>query len=357
MATYLIMLSTSLFFAVYAQRAKPYRQLNAEIGRSYVAFCVLTALPFLIVTVFRYRVGADWVYIYEGGYESIRYGERGFEDPGFNLVFRIFGMITEEPYWAIAFVGLVTILFFFTAFCQQSVMLPLTVLIYFISDDYFQTLNVLRQMLAMSIFLYSVKYLKARDWKKYFLLNLIGSSFHAASFMYLPVYFLYGVRATPRRCLTVLGVSALAYPLSNILLRGLAQLMPRFNRYFGTVFDPTEFAQIDFFIALLVALVHIFYLARFPQQDREFEWMSWMIILGVEFMLFSAVIPGMYRAALGACSVQNFSFPIMFRKETDDQTGMLVIACITVVFAARMFIYAVIDRSLGVLPYRWVFFR
>ena len=201
MMVYLTMLGISMFFAVYAQRAKPYRQLNTEIARSYVAFCVLATLPFLIVTVFRYRVGADWVYVYEGGYESIRHGERGFLDPGFNLIFRIFGMITEEPYWAIAFVGFVTILFFFTAFCQQSVMLPLTILIYFVSTDYFQTLNALRQMLAMSLFLYSVKYLEARDWKRYFLLNLIGMSFHATSFMYLPVYFLYGVRATPRRCL------------------------------------------------------------------------------------------------------------------------------------------------------------
>lgn len=357
MLIYFIMLGISLFFAAYAQRAKPYIEHNGSIRRSYNAFCVLAALPFVFVMVFRYRVGRDWAYIYETAYIALQHGIETIADPGFNLIFRTFGRITAEPYWAIAFVGLMTMLFFFTAFCRQSVMLPMTILIYFISCAFFQSLNAIRQALAMSMFLYSVQYLKARDWKRYFFINLIGMSLHASSFMYFPVYFLYGMRATPRRCLTVLAVSFVAYPLTSILFRAIAQFIPRFSRYFGGVFDSHDFSQVSFFVTLLVSLVHIFYLARFPQPDKDFEWMTWMVILGTEFILFSGMIPAVQRAADGACIVQVLSIPLMLRKETDDRMRVLIPTGLVAVFAMQMYIFQGLDGSYGVTPFHWVFFK
>ena len=357
MLIYFIMLGTSLFFACYAQRAKPYIQRNGAIRRSYYAFCALAALPFVFVTTFRYRVGKDWVYIYETGYIAIRHGIEMIPDPGFRLIFRIFGKITAEPYWAIAFVGLMTMIFFFMAFCRESVLLPATILLFFVSAAYFETLNAIRQMLAMSMFLYSVRYLKARDWKRYFLINLIGATLHQSSVMYFPVYFLYGIRATPRRCLTILLASLVAFPAIGNLLRAAAQFIPRFSRYFGTIFDSGEFSEIPFFVSLAMTLVHIFYLGRFPERDKDFEWMTWMVLIGTVFILNNSVVSGFLRAAEGLNIVQVFSIPIMIRKETNDRMRVLIPAGLVAMFAAQMIIIQGLDGSYGVTPFQWVFFK
>ena len=357
MLIYFIMLGLSLFFAVYAQRAKPYIERNASIRKSYVAFCVLAALPFVFVTVFRYRVGKDWVYIYETGYAAVQHGVETIPDPGFRLIFRLFGLITAEPYWAIAFVGLLTMIFFFAAFCRQSVMLPLTILLFFVSGAYFGSLNAIRQALAMSMFLFSVPCLKARDWKRYFLINLIGAALHQSSIIYLPIYFLYGIRATPRRCLTVLLISIAAYPALAILIRMAGQFLPRVSRYYGDVFDTQEFNISSLFVSMVVLAVHMFYLARFPERDKDFEWMTWMVLLGTELLLYYPVISVFQRAAEGTNIVQVLSIPMMVRKETDDRMRVLIPAGLAAMFALQLSIVQGVGKNYGVTPFQWVFFK
>ena len=173
--------------------------------------------------------------------------------------------------------------------------------------------------------------------------------------MYFPVYFLYGVRATPRRCLTILLASLVGFPVLSILLRWVGQYIPRLSRYFGTIFDSGEFSLIPFLVSLAMTLVHIFYLDRFPERDKEFEWMSWMMLIGTEFVLYNCILSGLSRAEEGAVIVQVLSIPIMLRKETDDRMRVLVPAVITAVFAVQMFLVFVHDY--GATPFRWVFFK
>lgn len=364
MGIYLGMLGISLFFAVYAQRAKPFPRIRS----SYITFCVLAALPFIIITVFRYQVGTDWQGVYERHFLEMRnpnpLGYTPFVDAGFELLFRIFSLFTGDAWWPIAFVGLLTMIFFFKAFSQQSVMLPLSILFFFLCGIYFRSLEAIRQALAISIFLYSVKYLKARDWKRYFFLNLIGMTMHATSVIYLPIYFLYDLRATPRRCLILLGIAILGYPLLGILARVIAQIIPRFNRYLDTYFFSGNFSSRTFVTTLAFTLLQIFYLARYPQPDKDFEWMTYMMLIATVFLLYSRALPGAQRAAESASVIQVFSFPLMLKKEKDDRMRVLVAAGLIGLLSVRLFVFEIYMTLkyapipwYGVIPYKWVFFR
>ncbi len=105
------------------------------IRSSYIIFSILTALPFIFVTVFRDHVGRDWFYTYEPMFYAVNHGIQKFGDPLFNLIYRFFGPFTEDAYWVIAFVGLVTMILFFIGICQYSV------LIFFLSDRFFSRLR------------------------------------------------------------------------------------------------------------------------------------------------------------------------------------------------------------------------
>lgn len=360
MTIYFVMLAISMFFAVYAQRTKPFPQIHS----SFVTFGVLTALPFIIITVFRYQVGTDYTYIYESGFVLLQHGVESFPDQGFSLIFRFFGLFTDDAWWAISFVGLLTMIFFFTAICQQSVQIPMSIAVFFFAGIFFEALNSIRQALAMSMFVYSIKYLKARDWKRYFLLNLIGMAMHQTAILYFPLYFLYGVRATPRRCLAVLGIAILGYPVLGILVRVLGNVVPRLSRYIGTVLDGSDFSLRQFVTVFFFMLLHVFYLARYPQEDKEFEWYTYMMILASCLLLYSAEFVGALRAAQVTSIAQVFSFPMMLKKETDDRMRALVGAGILGLLAVRLLVFEIYLSQLfeavpwyGVIPYKWVFFR
>lgn len=111
-------------------------------------------------------------------------------------------------------------------------------------------------------------------------------------------------------------------------------------------------------------LLHVFYLARYPEQDKDFEWMTYMMIVATLFLLFSAQVPGMLRAAEGAAVVQVFSYPMMFKKETDNRMRVLVAMSVIGLLSVRFFVFEVALTYLfdpipwyGVIPYKWVFFR
>ncbi len=353
MVVYLTMLTVSLFFSVYAQRARPYPQIRS----SYITFSVLTALPFILVTVLRYRVGRDWTYVYEPQFYLINHGLDEFEEPLFNLIYRFFGLFTDDAWWPIAFVGLVTMIFFFTGICQQSCLIPYSVLIFFISNRFFNSLTALRQMMAMSIFFYTIKYIRQRNWRRYFFWNLIGIMLHSSSIMYLPVYFLYGIRATWKGCIRLLVVSVLGYPVLGVLFRLLISYT-RFGSYLGGFRDAGNFDLVPFAATLIFALMHIFYLYRYPERDRDFEWMTYMSLISAVMYLFSSAVPLMTRAAEGVSVVQILSFPHMLKKEEDDRVKVLFTAAVVVIFTVRSFLFEILrSRWYGVFPYTSIFSR
>ncbi|GAP72124.1 hypothetical protein SAMD00024442_25_11 [Candidatus Symbiothrix dinenymphae] len=51
-------------------------------------------------------------------------------------------------------------------------------------------INLMRNIKAIFLFLYSIKYIEKKNFKAYLLCNVIGMSFHFSSILFLPMYFL-----------------------------------------------------------------------------------------------------------------------------------------------------------------------
>lgn len=49
--------------------------------------------------------------------------------------------------------------------------------------------NLMRNIKSLLFFLISIRYIEVRDFKRFFILNLIGTLFHWSSFVYFPLYF------------------------------------------------------------------------------------------------------------------------------------------------------------------------
>ena len=101
-------------------------------------------------------------------------------------------VVTPDSALLFATVGFLTLLFFFLGIYQQSDMVVFSILLFFLTNKYFTSLNQIRQMLAMSLFVFAVKYAVERRIWAYMGLIGIAALIHTSSLIYFPVYFLAG---------------------------------------------------------------------------------------------------------------------------------------------------------------------
>ena len=157
MAVYIIMTIISMLFAGYAQNVKEVESLDS----TYRILGVVAFLPFAVVTSLRCQVGTDWP-IYNDYFHSIPAGGKKFTEPLFNLLNRFLYHFTQNSYILFAVVAVLLLSFMFLTIFQQSEYLPLSILIFVVSGDFFNSQNQIRQMLATAILLYALKYVYDR---------------------------------------------------------------------------------------------------------------------------------------------------------------------------------------------------
>ncbi len=110
-------------------------------------------------------------------------------EPGYNI-FTSFTKIFISNYFAwIAFntlIDLIIIYWFFNKYCK-SVILPLIFFIIF--NGLLLEFNLYRNIKGIECFLLSLSFLQKRKFIPYLCLNLLGTSFHSSSILYIPLYF------------------------------------------------------------------------------------------------------------------------------------------------------------------------
>lgn len=111
---------------------------------------------------------------------------------GFNLLVKLlYGLSGYENFLLVfAFYSFVTVLFFLLAMYEQSDEFGLTFFLFMTLGYYFQTFSTVRYYLALAVALYSMKFVLRRQWGRFVVLILLGSTFHKSLLVVIPLYFL-----------------------------------------------------------------------------------------------------------------------------------------------------------------------
>lgn len=171
--------------AVISRNKKRY---NNQIHSNFITakidgYSLLAILIISIIVGFRYDVGADWYsYVsYFKGQKSISHMEIGYKF--LNSSIYDFGGNFTHLFFIVSF--------FSWVFIYKSIpvrLLPIGILFYFTDHHFFMSMNVIRQFLAISIVLYSYKYLLNEKYK-FVLFILLASLFHRSALLILPFVF------------------------------------------------------------------------------------------------------------------------------------------------------------------------
>lgn len=218
-----------------------YKASKQTSAKKKYLYCFLAFLPFLLVSGFRYGLGTDYIrrYVYDfnrtlGGYRVPNI------EIGFHILMKATMLVTDEPYLMFFITSLLTNGFVFFVVSAKSKDKMLSICIYFLLGFFFDSLNIMRQYLAMSVVVMGFYFLLKNQKLWYVVSVLLAATFHSSALVMLAlILFDYRVLCSPKwfiPCLVaVLAINTRMLDLMAFLLKST-----RFAVYFDGKFYQGE---------------------------------------------------------------------------------------------------------------------
>jgi len=124
---------------------------------------------------------------------------------------------------------------------------------------YFNTFNLVNQMCAASIFVYSIRYIEDRQILKYFLLILLGASIHTSAIFLMPIYFIVNRNYSKTLLLFILALSIYIGQIEQI---DLAPLLSKHITLYYWYFNNEPLAVTSGYLTLFLNICLIILLTR-----------------------------------------------------------------------------------------------
>jgi hypothetical protein len=245
---YIILLIVLVILTGYKQKfvsselsfeAKPKIQLQQ--------FLALLLLAFIIG--FRYEVGVDW-FGYKTYFESIKNNPSltindQMMEPGFyyiNKVIANWGLSYEWMFFAIAFLSW---LFYFKS--VPPFILPLFIFFLFVDEYFFWGMNGVRQFAAMSIWLFSIRFIVNKKILKYIFLILLASIFHRSVLILFPFYFLPQIKNYKKYLMISIFFISILFGTSKTFISLIEEFTLWLGQYFDFIGTYSNYISSDYF--------------------------------------------------------------------------------------------------------------
>lgn len=148
-------------------------------------------------------------------------------DKGFVLFAMLSKLINPSFQFFIFINTLIDLILFSLCLKKYSTNFAITILAFLAFQGILTEINLLRNIKAILIFIYSIQYIEKRDLKLFIILNFIGYTFHASAIMFFPMYWILN-KQYKLKYILILSILATIIYLSelNIVEQLIIQLMP-----------------------------------------------------------------------------------------------------------------------------------
>ncbi len=297
---------------------------------------------------------------YVGGYVVTEFG--------FNQLVRFLYGLAGGEYYELVFAvfAFVTLLLFLKAFMRQSVSFPQTFFLFMTLGLYFQTFNTMRYYLALSIALFSMKYVLEKDYLKFAFWIVLAALFHKSVLLVLPVYWIATLEWKRWQIAAGLAVSAVCYLGRGLVLKLALVLYPSYR---NTVYLEGGGSLPNILRTLVVLALYgwfVFVHGRVPggKSLKEQGWYPELRFYGQLNLLalvtgtFFSFLPVVTRIAYYFSVSQLFMIPLILQNIRERRTRRKVTAIVVAACILYFVIFLLQAHQDGVklLPYRsWLF--
>lgn len=315
-----------------------------------------------LMMALRFDIGNDYRQYTQTAHEAF-VGGYVVTEAGFNWLVRILYQIAGGEYYELVFAAFafMTLIFFLGAFARQSADFSQTFFLFMTLGLYFQTFNTVRYYLALSIALFSMKYVLEKDYIKFVFWILIAALFHKSVLLVLPMYWI-ATFAWKRWHIAVgLLVSAGCLLGRGLILRLALILYPSYK---NTIYLEEQFNPVSVLRILAVLALYLWFVLYRGDQIKDQGWYRELRFYGqLNLLAFAAntffyFLPVVTRIAYYFGVSQLFMIPLILKHIEEDRIQKRV----TVIIFSVCIIYFVVfllqahQDGVGLLPYKsWLF--
>lgn len=316
-------------------------------SKKQIFFAILSAIPLISLIAFRYGVGNDYFSYVEYFNNSLHIHYLEF---GFDLIVTMIRQFTSNSMWMFLVFSIIFIYVIYKSIYEQSYNPTLSILIFLCSPYYFEFFSGMRQMISVSLFLLSIKYIKNRKILPFLIINIIGFLFHTSSIVFLPAFFLYNKKMNFKTAIIsfiviLLFRSYLAEFINNVVL------MTDYSKYFDSSFDNGHFGIVTLIVPLFIYMFSMFF---YTNGDKNYRFYCNLMFIQVIIVLFQDLIPLITRIGWGFGITQVILIPYSFQYIKSQKNRVYIFVFISLLY----FIYLYNMRFSGggsLIPYKWIF--
>jgi hypothetical protein len=173
-----------------------YDKTENDIHKQYIV--IASVVIFFIFFGLRGFILSDWIIYYPFFYEcsfgdifNYTLGSQVCFEPGFILLTLICKWIFCDYHFFVFICTLIDTILLLNFLRRRTSNIPLALMIYLVFEGLVLSTNLMRNSIAIFIFLNALDYLERRKPLQYFLLCLLALSFHFSSIIYFPLYFFF----------------------------------------------------------------------------------------------------------------------------------------------------------------------
>jgi hypothetical protein len=319
--------------------------------------CLIIFVLLFAVSSLRLNVGNDYLNYVE--LMHLAYSRAYVPtEVGFNVLARVIYFLCGFENYVLIFAifAFATIYFFMKAMYEQSKWFTMSIVMFMLLGYYFQSLSTVRYYLALSIALYSVKYVINRDWPRFVLVTLMGSLFHKSLLLVLLLYIV--AQLNWKRWmyvgLGILGVSCLF--LKDYYLKIVIMLYPSYK--------DTEYLEGGTSIVNIVRCVVILALSLWLYKDairdsRRNRFYFICNIMALVLYVFGSFIPVISRVGYYMTVTHLLFVPSLIMEIKDDTRKKALTACtiIACVMYFALYMRGAANDGIRILPYQTFLFH
>lgn len=177
--------------------------IDTDSKNNKQAYSLASIAIFIFFFGFRGFICDDWINYYPAfqncsfdkvSFNLLEYNiEWGFE-PGFTLLMAICKALTNNYHFLVFICTLINVSLLLFFFKKRLDNIPLSFVIFLTFGGYVMSTNLMRNSIAILIFVNALTYLEQRKLLPYIGLCILAATFHVSALLYLPLYFIINYR-------------------------------------------------------------------------------------------------------------------------------------------------------------------
>lgn len=233
------------------------KQLNINVA---CILAIFSALPLLVVSAFRYKVGVDYE-SYVWIFQYIEQGKSVYTEQLYQLLNKSVSLIGGTQYHVFAIASAITLGLIFNTIFKHSINPSMSIFLFVAMGYLFSSFNILRQYISIAIIFFAVRFIFDNKFLPFLALVMIAILFHKTAVVMIPLFFILRLRLPHSYMLMLGGVGMGVSVFRNYIIDKLVLVF--YPQYYGTdLIQPLSIYEMVYYLVVLGGLAIICYLCK-----------------------------------------------------------------------------------------------